>query len=546
MKIQTKIQTLTLALLAMLAVSLSLTFSILMNNVINGEFRKRGASVVSELATNGRMGVLMQDSSQLSPMLESVLTDPEVRYVAFLDAGQTKLVERGRSAGLAVDGERIGEVTWSPVTDEQGNERAQFQMAVHSRSGGAPIGSARVEISYESVNASKTSAVLWSVLISAAFLLMALGATMMLSRVLQPLKDLAEKAELIASGDLTVDIASTSSDEVGQLSTAFMGMVERLRGTIGRLVEASAAVASASAEISASTEEMAAGAREQTSQVTSVAASVEHLSRTTADNSRGAISTSETARGARASAEDGGRVVEQSLLSMQRIAKVVQVSAETVRTLGQSSAQIGQIISVIDDIADQTNLLALNAAIEAARAGEQGRGFAVVADEVRKLAERTTTATKEIADMIQKIQTDTNEAVRSMEQGTHEVDNGIKLADAAGSSLRGIVSMSQTVTDMVAQIASASELQAAASEQISKSVDGISSVARETATGIQQIARTAEDLNRLTENMQELIGQFRLKGEAPSSVPTERPTSSGVRNAIRRYETRFEVGTEHA
>ncbi len=545
MKIQTKIQMTTLALLAMLAVSLSIVFSVLMNSVITDEFRKRGASVVSELASNGRMGVLMQDSSQLAPLVDAVLSSADVRYVAFLDAGQMKLIERGRSAGLAVDGEKVGDITWTTLTDEEGNERAQFHMPVHSRSGGAPIGMARVEISFESVNATRTSAMLWSIFISAAFLLMALGATVMLGRVLQPLKDLAAKAELVASGDLTVDIISTSTDEVGQLASSFMSMVERLRGTIGRLVEASAAVASASAEISASTEEMAAGAREQTTQVTAVAASVEHLSRTTSDNSRGAIGTAETARGARASAEEGGRVVEQSVHSMKRIAQVVQVSAETVRTLGKSSAQIGQIISVIDDIADQTNLLALNAAIEAARAGEQGRGFAVVADEVRKLAERTTTATKEIADMIQKIQTDTNDAVRSMEQGTTEVDNGIKLADAAGSSLRGIVSMSQTVTDMVAQIASASELQASASEQISKSVDGISSVARETATGIQQIARTAEDLNRLTENLQELIGQFRLRGETIAAAEHDLQHHHAVPRSSRRYEPRFETETPH-
>jgi methyl-accepting chemotaxis protein len=545
MKIQTKIQMMTLALLAMLAVSLSVVFSLLMNNVIEAEFRKRGASVVSELASNGRMGVLMQDSSQLASLVESVMSSADVRYVALLDAGQTKIIERGRSAGLAVDGERVGEVTWASLSDEQGNDRAQFQTPVYSRSGGAPIGTARVEISLESVSATRTSAMLWSILISSAFLLMALGATMMLGRVLKPLKDLAEKAELIAAGDLTVDIVSTSNDEVGQLSASFMSMVERLRGTIGRLVEASAAVASASAEISASTEEMAAGAREQTSQVSAVAASVEHLSRTTADNSKGAVSTAESARGARASAEEGGKVVELSVQSMKRIAQVVQASAETVRTLGRSSAQIGQIISVIDDIADQTNLLALNAAIEAARAGEQGRGFAVVADEVRKLAERTTTATKEIADMIQKIQNDTGEAVRSMEQGTTEVDNGIRLADAAGSSLRGIVSMSQTVTDMVAQIASASELQASASEQISKSVDGISSVARETATGIQQIARTAEDLNRLTENLQELIGQFRLKGESTSS---ERPSfKAGLASRpARRAISQVELEARHA
>jgi methyl-accepting chemotaxis protein len=181
-----------------------------------------------------------------------------------------------------------------------------------------------------------------------------------------------------------------------------------------------------------------------------------------------------------------------------------------VKELGKSSDQIGEIIGVIDDIADQTNLLALNAAIEAARAGEQGRGFAVVADEVRKLAERTTKATKEIAGMIKKIQADTTGAVQSMEEGTQEVERGIELADRAGMSLKEIVGVSQKVTDMVTQIAAASEQQSSASEQISKNVEGISKVTGETAQGTQQIARAAEDLNRLTENLQKLISDFKL------------------------------------
>jgi methyl-accepting chemotaxis protein len=213
---------------------------------------------------------------------------------------------------------------------------------------------------------------------------------------------------------------------------------------------------------------------------------------------------------------------------MKRIADVVNRSAETVKALGNSSNQIGEIIVVIDDIADQTNLLALNAAIEAARAGEQGRGFAVVADEVRKLAERTTKATKEISGMIKSIQADTAGAVSSMEEGTHEVDSGIKLADRAGASLREIVGMIQNLTDMVAQIASASEQQSSASEQISKNVDAISKVTGETASGTQQVARAAEDLNRLTENLQQLVSKFKLSDEvAEHRIALHKPEPAG-------------------
>jgi methyl-accepting chemotaxis protein len=198
---------------------------------------------------------------------------------------------------------------------------------------------------------------------------------------------------------------------------------------------------------------------------------------------------------------------------MKRIAGVVKKSSHTIQALGRSSKQIGEIVSVINEIADQTNLLALNAAIEAARAGEQGRGFAVVADEVRKLAERTTKATKEIASMIKSIQKDTEEAVYSMDEGTREVDNGIGLADKAGASLKEIMQVSQRVADMVTEIAAASEEQSRAGEEISNNVESINKLAEQTATRTQQVARSAEDLDRLTETLRQVVSQFKLSRE---------------------------------
>jgi len=202
---------------------------------------------------------------------------------------------------------------------------------------------------------------------------------------------------------------------------------------------------------------------------------------------------------------------------MKSIAEVVRKSSNTVQELGKSSNQIGEIISVIDDIADQTNLLALNAAIEAARAGEQGRGFAVVADEVRKLAERTTKATKEIASMIKKIQVDTQGAVKAMEEGTQKVDEGISHADKAGVSLREIVQLSQEVTTMISQIVAASSQQASASEQISHNIEIINTTTEQTAQGIQQIAKAAEELNKFTDRLYQLLEKFKLSMDDNSS-----------------------------
>jgi methyl-accepting chemotaxis protein len=255
---------------------------------------------------------------------------------------------------------------------------------------------------------------------------------------------------------------------------------------------------------------MAAGSQEQSSQAGEVATAVGQMTATILETSKNADNATAAAKNAGNIAKEGGKVVDETVKGMIRIADVVKKSAETVQALGKSSDQIGEIVQVIDDIADQTNLLALNAAIEAARAGEQGRGFAVVADEVRKLAERTTKATKEIAGMIKQIQKDTGDAVVSMQQGTVEVENGKQLADKAGKSLKEIIHGSDEVVDIITQVATASQEQSAAAEQISQNIEAISNVTHESATGIQQIARASEDLNRLTSDLQNLVSNFKI------------------------------------
>lgn len=331
-----------------------------------------------------------------------------------------------------------------------------------------------------------------------------------LDAVIVPLKEGVSALEKMATGDLTVRITSTYKGDHQIIKNSINVMAESFSTALSEVTEAVQATASASNEISSSSEEMAAGAQEQSSQTTEVASAVDQMTKTIIETTKNSSTAAEAAKNSGAIAKEGGKVVSETIEGMNRVALVVKKSAETVQALGKSSDQIGEIIQVIDDIADQTNLLALNAAIEAARAGEQGRGFAVVADEVRKLAERTTKATKEIATMIKQIQKDTEGAVVSMKLGTEEVEKGKALADRAGQSLTAIIQGSEKVVDLVTQVAAASEEQSSAAEQISKNIEGISNVTNESAAGVQEIARASEDLSRLTINLQELISKFKI------------------------------------
>lgn len=324
-------------------------------------------------------------------------------------------------------------------------------------------------------------------------------------------KVLLSAMDRFSEGDLTVKVTPPKDDDdVSRLMNGFNKSVSNMKDMLKRVSEAVAAAASASTEISSSSEQMAAGAQEQSTQANEVASAVEEMTTTILETSRNSMNASKKSTEAKNIAVEGGAVVSETIRGMNKIAEVVNSAASTVKQLGKSSDEIGEIIQVIDEIADQTNLLALNAAIEAARAGEQGRGFAVVADEVRKLAERTTKATKEIAEMIKQIQNDTGGAVRSIEQGTSEVENGKQLAQKAGDSLRRIISASEEVQDLITQVATASEEQSSAAEEISKSIEGINTVTNESAMGVQQIAKAAEDLNNLTENLQNLIDIFKV------------------------------------
>ncbi len=340
-----------------------------------------------------------------------------------------------------------------------------------------------------------------------------LSITKPLQLAIDSLKDIAA-----GEGDLTRRLKIESTDEIGELSHWFNTFTEKIHDIIVHVNARAFSVSSASEELSASATQIAKGSQTQTEKATTVATSSEEMSSTIVEVAKNASGASEAARKSNKIAQKGKEIVERTVDGMNSIAKSVEESASVITQLGTSSNKIGEIIKVIDDIADQTNLLALNAAIEAARAGEHGRGFAVVADEVRKLAEKTTKATKEIGGMIGTIQDETGKAVTSMGEVTKDVKEKVGLAKEAGNTLGEIVSNVDILTTMIQQIAVASEEQSAATDTISKDIQDIANTTKETSTSSTQIADASNDLSKLASELQSMLSKFRTKEDTKALI----------------------------
>ncbi|MCW8885906.1 MAG: methyl-accepting chemotaxis protein, partial [Motiliproteus sp.] len=310
-------------------------------------------------------------------------------------------------------------------------------------------------------------------------------------------------------GDLTRELKLTGNDEIQHLATSINTFVGKIREIIKQASNASHEVANLAGQMNSSTNQAKEGVARQRQETDMVATSINEMSATIQEVAQSAVMAADSAEVAHQAAGEGQQVVSKTMESIRSLASEVEEASSVIGILKGETENIGSVVEVINSIADQTNLLALNAAIEAARAGEQGRGFAVVADEVRSLASRTQASTKEIQDMMVSLQQGTDNAVEVMERGRSQATNSVDQVASAGESLRQIVESITQILDQNRQIASATEEQGAVSHEIERSIASINGAAESTSEVADSTARSSEQLARLASQLEELIGRFR-------------------------------------
>nr|WP_095081729.1 methyl-accepting chemotaxis protein [Pseudomonas sp. Irchel s3h17] len=343
-----------------------------------------------------------------------------------------------------------------------------------------------------------------------ALLVGVLAAVVITRQITRPLRETLAVVERIASGDLTQDVRVTRRDELGVLQQGIARMGVTLRDLISGIRDGVTQIASAAEELSAVTEETSAGVNSQKVETDQVATAMHEMTATVQEVARNAEQASQAAAAADCEARDGDKVVNQAITQIERLASEVVRSTEAMTVLQQESDKIGSVMDVIKAVAEQTNLLALNAAIEAARAGEAGRGFAVVADEVRGLAQRTQKSTEEIEGLVAALQNGTQQVATVMNNSRSLTDSSVELTRKAGASLENITRTVSNIQSMNQQIAAAAEQQSAVAEEISRSIINVRDVSEQTAAASDETAASSVELARLGNQLQMMVSHFRV------------------------------------
>jgi len=331
------------------------------------------------------------------------------------------------------------------------------------------------------------------------------------SRNQQAIMRLLDEISSLGEGDLTVK-ASVTEDMTGAIADAINYAVEELRSLVTTINDTSVQVAAATQETQATALQLAEAANHQAEQITTASERINEIAVSIEEVSRNSSDSAEVAQRSVLIATEGAGVVRETIRGMDQIRDQIQETSKRIKRLGESSQEIGSVVELINDISEQTNILALNAAVQAASAGEAGRGFAVVADEVQRLAERTSGATRRIESLVQAIQADTNEAVSSMEQTTSEVVSGARLAEDAGTALGEIERVSSDLNELIKNISGAAQQQSTAAMDITQTMGVIRRITLQTSKGAEQTAESIGHLTQLAADLRRSVADFKLPG----------------------------------
>lgn len=517
---------------------------------VTTELEAKGRMVTTAFAEYAKDIIKTNDYDRFRKVIQGFAAqDKDVRYVVLVDKTGYAIAHTNPAREKRTFNDPVGikaATATTPIAQVYPRDTGEliYDMSSPVVIDGQHWGAIRMGVPLEVIRKAEYKATITNIILTAITLIVTiLGIGFVLRSIIQPIKTLMELTESVAQGDFTSTIEVKSTDEIGRLAAAFNKMVLSVNGVIGEVIQTSKEIELACDQMAANTTkstqaidlvanaigEVSAGNTTQTEKIGDIAASMEQfaqaisqvaidsmeqsnsvsLTSTTINHMVHSISNvtnntqvvTSSAIETSTKAQKGGETLQETIVGMERIKQTVFDSANKIKELGDQSQKIGEIVQVIDDIAEQTNLLALNAAIEAARAGEHGKGFAVVADEVRKLAERSGKATKEIANLITNIQKGTEKAVLAMEVGTQEVEKGSNLAKDAGTAFEQILASIQQSVKQIEGIASAAEELINGSHEVVKAIDNVARSTEVITFATEEMSASSNEVNSAVQNI---------------------------------------------